>query len=346
MATGLTLRGHPLGIKPVIDRCWLTVTHLPYGLPEQAIKDFFADFGEVKSLRFVQFRKVFTGTVKVQMVLHRSVPTRIRILGHAGLVYHPGQSRTCFHCGVVGHESKRCPTKQPAPTVTRKKSRSKSTTAPKPPGLEPATHVAPSEPQSGSSPDDPPAVVIQDPPLDTNAPQNLSTDPAVATLTSPLVKDIPVPDEDATTLPTSPPSSPITEKPLDTDPHLSKDEGVTTLEVSLSPKGSFGPPTSDHVDVHVDSDTVTPRKEEQPAFKVRFTDPPPVQHPMNTNRKASRRRKPAPIPSGTGLACIRTATTPAPVSTGTKEKIDTRTDPSDPPSTVSSLSDTGLRTST
>ena len=27
--TGLTLRGHPLRIKLIIDRCWLTVTHLP-----------------------------------------------------------------------------------------------------------------------------------------------------------------------------------------------------------------------------------------------------------------------------------------------------------------------------
>lgn len=124
--TGLTLRGHPLRIKPVMDRCWLTITHLPYGLPEEEIRKFFSDFGEVREVRFVQFRQVFTGTIKVLMVLNKTVPTRIRVLGHAGLVYHPGQARTCFHCGNLGHESKSCPRKEKAPSPKQKKKKKRT----------------------------------------------------------------------------------------------------------------------------------------------------------------------------------------------------------------------------
>ena len=129
--TGLTLRGHPVSIRPIQDRSWLTVTHLPYGLPTESITEFFSQYGEVKAVRPVLFRNVHTGTIKVRVKLHTTVPTRVRICGHAGLVYHQGQTRTCYNCNRDGHEAKSCPTRQqPQRKKTKTSKASKRTEGP------------------------------------------------------------------------------------------------------------------------------------------------------------------------------------------------------------------------
>ena len=62
-------------------------------------------------MKFVYFRKVRTGAIKVRMDISTTIPTRLSFGGHAGLVFHQGQSRTCFNCGALRHESKKCPKK-------------------------------------------------------------------------------------------------------------------------------------------------------------------------------------------------------------------------------------------
>ena len=317
--TGLTLRGHPLRIKPIVDRCWLTITHLPYGLPEQSITEFFSKFGEVRSVRFVQFRKVFTGTVKVLMALHKTVPTRVRILGHAGLVYHPGQARTCFHCGKVGHESKRCPEKKTPSPKPRRKKRSRT--------------PAPNTTKKQSSQPGPSTSV---PPVNT-PPDVREPNKSISQLDS---SDTASP---GTALPVAIPSTP--------KPNPSTEE---ELEVFSSPKGTFGPPIPTAVP-HEEQVTAIAPPEDKSAFpaipppeerrisRVQFTDPPPVQNLM-TSRKATRRNNPVPFVFGLDYGGPPKSTTG--VFSFRKEKPDTRKGPSDPPNQVSSSSVTGLRTPT
>ena len=332
MNTGLTLRGHPLRIKPIIDRCWLTVTHLPYGLPEQAILDFFADFGEVKSVRFVQFRNVFTGTVKVQMVLHKTVPTRIRILGHAGLVYHPGQARTCFHCGTLGHESKRCPAKEtssPTPgeqssgakkKKTPKKSRGRSSTTSGPPPGQPSNTPGPSSSVSEECPPGP-----ESPNYEEEFPELGSSNPS------------PRGEIDHPVDPADTPPQPSDISASGTEPTPSHKEDNTAPSEPSSPKGTSGPTVSEDL-IHFDeTDTaVPPTDNARPAFGIRFSDPPLVRSDIKSFRN-SRKKKPAPIPAGIGLACTRKPSTPAPVcGTGAKQKSNAGEDPSGPPPMASS----------
>ena len=315
LSTGLTLRGHPLRMKPVVDRCWLTVTHLPYGLPEQAIQDFFAAYGEVKAVRFVQFRKVYTGTVKIHMVLQETVPTRIQILGHSGLVYHPGQARTCFNCGVIGHESKRCPEKKPPPPKpgekpsggkkkkSPKKSRGQTATVSGPPTSAP--EVRPPGPASPNYEEEFPGL------------EPSGTSPPGKSASSVVPEDNLVQQSD-------PPVR-------GTDSTPSQEEAIPAAEESGSSKGTFGPLLPKDPDHSVASDNAkSSTATDRPVFGVRLSDPPTVQSAIKSTRN-SRKRKPAPIPLGIGLACTRTNPTPTPVCTGAQPKPNAGTDPSDPP---------------
>ena len=343
--TGLTLRGHPLRIKPVIDRCWLTITHLPYGLPEQAIRAFFAGFGEVKSLRFVQFRNVYTGTIKVLMVLHKSVPTRIRILGHAGLVYHPGQARTCFHCGALGHESKRCPAKKsPSPKPGEQSSGAKKKKTPKKSRDKPPTVSGPPSGQTTTS-SGPPTSVSEVRPPGPASPHYEEEFPALGTSN-------PNPSGDKSVHSSDDPAGGADLTP-------SHEEEVTDPKEPYSPKGTVGPPPADDLEHSVDT-------EDNPVIpetgSVTLTDPLPSDDTALPNEQApdipledeplyeedplprvmlkivrKNRKRPAPVPAGSDLACTRIPSKPAPVcGTAAKTKPNAGGDPSDPPPVASS----------
>ena len=58
------------------------------------------------------FQNVHTGTIKVKMQLHTTVPTRVHICSQASLVYHQGQTCTCYNRNQDGNEAKKCLKKQ------------------------------------------------------------------------------------------------------------------------------------------------------------------------------------------------------------------------------------------
>ena len=200
VSTGVVLRGHPVLIRPYQSRSWVTITHLPFGLVEADIAQALAPYGKVHEVKFVSFRKVRTGTVKVRMDISTSIPTRLRVCGHAGLVFHQGQARTCFNCGVLGHESKKCPqkaerrgvpktpedasTEPKTPKVKRKRKRRRRAPLPNPEG-------GPSG-SAGSGEDRPPPKRAGAPPLPAttgpegeNPPAPPSTQGAVENTTPP-----------------------------------------------------------------------------------------------------------------------------------------------------------------
>ena len=125
---GATVRGHPIMVYPYRDRSWVTITHLPYGVTEEDVIVGLEPYGTIHEVNFVTYRKIRTGTVKVRMDLKRAIPTRIRVNGYPGLAYHQGQVRTCFNCGAVGHESRKCPKKLAAKAAEKVASKSASAT--------------------------------------------------------------------------------------------------------------------------------------------------------------------------------------------------------------------------
>ena len=191
ISTGVALRGHPVVIRPYQARSWVTITHLPFGLVEADIAQALAPYGKVHEVKFVSFRKIRTGTVKVRMDISTTIPTRLRVCGHAGLVFHQGQTRTCFNCGVLGHESRKCPQKAkscsvpktpeetPAPPTTpkAKRKRKRRRRAPLP-----NTEGGPSG-SAGSGEDRPPTKRAGAPPLPaTTVPGGAPTPPPLPAL--------------------------------------------------------------------------------------------------------------------------------------------------------------------
>ena len=118
---GLTFRDHPITLKTPLVYKWVTLLDLPYGIPESEIKTVLSKFGQVAHIRAESYMGLYTGTRHVKMEIKTAIPSRVVVAGHPCTVFYRGQIRSCFRCGHIGHEAKKCPQKTPAvsrPTVT------------------------------------------------------------------------------------------------------------------------------------------------------------------------------------------------------------------------------------
>ena len=112
---GLTFRNHPVQFKTPSVSKMVTLVDLPYGIPDGEIKTVLSHFGQIAYVRAETYMNLYTGTRLIKMDVKTAIPSRITIAGHLCTIFYRGQVRSCFKCGLTGHEARNCPRKQTAP---------------------------------------------------------------------------------------------------------------------------------------------------------------------------------------------------------------------------------------
>ena len=113
--TGLTFRNHPIEFKMPSVFHWVTLLDLPYGIPEDEIRTALSKFGQIAHVNSESYMGLYTGTRLVKIELRAAIPSRVIVAGHVCTTFYKGQVRSCFKCGLTGHEAKKCPGRQRAP---------------------------------------------------------------------------------------------------------------------------------------------------------------------------------------------------------------------------------------
>ncbi|PIK35042.1 hypothetical protein BSL78_28128 [Apostichopus japonicus] len=102
-----------LKVTPYDSSVWVTVLHLPLDMSEQVVVRTLGRFGKVtgyEELEFLECMGVKTGTRRVRVELKSDIPSTLWANGHRAHVAYPGQPRTCWRCGLEGHEARLCRT--------------------------------------------------------------------------------------------------------------------------------------------------------------------------------------------------------------------------------------------
>ena len=112
---GLTFGEHPIVFKTPSVFHWVTLLDLPCGIPEAEIRTALTKFGQIDKVNSESYMGLYTGTRLVKIELKFAIPSPVIVAGHVWTTFYKGQVRSCFRCGLTGHEAKKCPGRQQAP---------------------------------------------------------------------------------------------------------------------------------------------------------------------------------------------------------------------------------------
>ncbi|XP_069191986.1 calphotin-like [Procambarus clarkii] len=101
----------------VSDRCsettYVAVHGAPFEFPDSLLQRHFNRYGRVLSVRMNavssgRWKGIPNGTRTVALRLKDSIPSSLQLLGFMVRVFYGGQPRTCFRCGLLGHQAAGC----------------------------------------------------------------------------------------------------------------------------------------------------------------------------------------------------------------------------------------------
>ena len=118
VSTGFLVRGTPVEFKPLSTFKWVNISRLSYGIPEEAVRQALAPYGNIRIFKLEQYSNVYTGVRQVLMEIQKDIPARLQVAGHHCVVHYKGQKRICFSCGKEGHFSSKCPSKSSLPAAS------------------------------------------------------------------------------------------------------------------------------------------------------------------------------------------------------------------------------------
>ena len=107
-----SLNGNPSVTISVYDpSVWVTMMYLDLEVEQSFVARVLTKYGQVIESRYCSYKDfpdVKNGTRQFRMILKMEIPSFIFVGSRRGHVRYRGQPRTCFRCGVGGHEAKSC----------------------------------------------------------------------------------------------------------------------------------------------------------------------------------------------------------------------------------------------
>ena len=95
----------------------VTISGLPFELPDELFTTFLASFGTVRSVKRDMWQDKYFGQIEngnrtVLMEIKNPIPSRVTIEGAVAYVTYSGQQKTCHYCQAPGHMVAECPKRQ------------------------------------------------------------------------------------------------------------------------------------------------------------------------------------------------------------------------------------------